>query len=206
MQLAQRNAGTLHRVLSIQTVGVLFFGLDGRVHDANAASERMTGYAVRELRSGSHWNALTPPEFWDVTAQAASELAQRGGTVPHEKQLIRKDGSRLSRHSGVAGLAAGAGPGHRRAQADDQGRQDRRRGDRYATGGRSDRMGSQRGPGPIRGNSLNPGAEPVGADSSAPALSTTSSSSITGTCWNGLRRPNSSRLSSPASRSKPRTR
>ena len=91
----RRSEERLHRALSIQTVGVLFFGLDGRVYDANAAFERMTGYAVGELRSGSHWKALTPPEFWDVTAKAASELAQRGATAPYEKQLLRKNGSRF---------------------------------------------------------------------------------------------------------------
>jgi PAS domain S-box-containing protein len=37
---------------------------------------------------------LTPPEFADVTARAADELAERGETAPYEKQMIRKDGTR----------------------------------------------------------------------------------------------------------------
>ena len=85
----------LRRALSIQTVGVLFFGLDGSILDANATFERMTGYRVQELRSGVHWATLTPPEFMDATARAAAELAERGETAPYEKQFIRKDGSRF---------------------------------------------------------------------------------------------------------------
>ena len=36
----------LRKALSIETVGVLFFNLDGRMVDANSTFERMVGYAV----------------------------------------------------------------------------------------------------------------------------------------------------------------
>lgn len=91
----RRGEERVRQVLALKTVGVLFFRLDGRMLDANATFECMTGYAVEELRSAAHWRSLTPPEFWDATAQAASELAQRGETAPYEKQFIRKDGSRF---------------------------------------------------------------------------------------------------------------
>jgi signal transduction histidine kinase len=42
----------------------------------------------------THWEALTSPEFVEVTARQAAELAARGETAPYEKQMIRKDGSR----------------------------------------------------------------------------------------------------------------
>ena len=44
----------LRRAISIETVGVLFFRLDGRILDANAAFERMSGYTVHELRTTTH--------------------------------------------------------------------------------------------------------------------------------------------------------
>ncbi|MFL5384752.1 MAG: PAS domain S-box protein [Longimicrobiaceae bacterium] len=84
----------LRRAISIETVGVLFFRLDGRILDANAAFERMSGYTVRELRTTTLWETLTPPEFMEVAARAAAELAERGETAPYEKQLLRRDGSR----------------------------------------------------------------------------------------------------------------
>jgi two-component system sensor kinase FixL len=82
------------RAVGIGTVGVLFFGLDGRMTDANAAFERMSGYSRGELVAIEDWEALTPPEFMEATARAAAELAERGETAPYEKEHIRKDGSR----------------------------------------------------------------------------------------------------------------
>ncbi|UXI70526.1 response regulator [Tahibacter amnicola] len=84
----------LRRAISVPRVGVLFFRLDGSIHDANEAFQRMCGYTVAELRTTAHWDVLTAPEFMDATIERASELAQRGETAPYEKQMIRKDGSR----------------------------------------------------------------------------------------------------------------
>lgn len=89
-----RSEARVRRALSIETVGVIFFTLDGRITDANAAFERMSGYTRDELRARTRWEALTPPEFLDVTRAAASELEARGETSPYEKQLLRKDGTR----------------------------------------------------------------------------------------------------------------
>jgi PAS domain S-box-containing protein len=83
----------LRKALSIETVGVLFFNLGGQMHDANRALERMSGYSSDQLRSMS-WQSLTPPEFADLTARAAAEIASTGETPPYEKQWIRPDGSR----------------------------------------------------------------------------------------------------------------
>ena len=82
------------RAMGIGTVGVLFFRLDGRITDANAAFERMSSYARDELLALKGWEVLTPPEFMGATARAAAELAERGKTAPYEKQMVRKDGSR----------------------------------------------------------------------------------------------------------------
>ena len=101
----------LRRALSIETVGVLFFTLDGRMTDANQAFERMSGYSRAELRGTVHWRELTAPEFLEVTAHAAAELAERGETAPYEKQMIRKDGSRwwgLFAPKRIAGTGAAA--------------------------------------------------------------------------------------------------
>jgi PAS domain S-box-containing protein len=84
----------LQKAFSIETVGVLFFGLNGRMTEANEAFVRMSGYTRDELLNTVHWEVFTPPEFMDVTLRAARELATRGETAPYEKQLIRKDGSR----------------------------------------------------------------------------------------------------------------
>ncbi len=83
----------LRRAMSIGTVGVLFFNLDGRMTHANEAFERMSGYSRGELLT-LDWRVLTPPEFMEATALAAGELAALGETAAYEKEHIRKDGSR----------------------------------------------------------------------------------------------------------------
>jgi len=85
----------LRKAISIDTVGVLFFSLDGRMLDANHAFERMTGFGVDELRNGVHWQTLTPPEHLAATQRAAEELGARGESKPYEKELLRKDGTRF---------------------------------------------------------------------------------------------------------------
>lgn len=83
------------RAMSIATVGVLFFRLDGRLLDANAAFCRISGHSVEALRALPDWMALTPPEFRAVTARTAEALAERGDAAPYEKQMLRADGSRF---------------------------------------------------------------------------------------------------------------
>ena len=85
----------LNRVVSIETVGVLFFDLCGRIIDANPAFERMSGYSRDELLRLPGWQALTPDEFREVTERRAAELADSGNTPPYEKQIVRKDGTRM---------------------------------------------------------------------------------------------------------------
>jgi PAS domain S-box-containing protein len=93
-QVIQESEALLQKAFSIETVGVLFFSLDGRMTGANETFLQMSGYSRDELFNTVHWDVLTPPEFIDVTARAAEELAVHGETAPYEKQMIRKDGSR----------------------------------------------------------------------------------------------------------------
>jgi PAS domain S-box-containing protein len=93
-QIIQESEALLQKAFSTETVGVLFFSLDGRMTGANETFVRMIGYSRDELLNTVHWDVLTPPEFIDVTAHATEELAIRGETAPYEKQMIRKDGLR----------------------------------------------------------------------------------------------------------------
>jgi PAS domain S-box-containing protein len=90
----RESEAQLQKAFSAETVGVLFFSLDGGIQDANETFTGMSGYTQDELQNAVHWETLTPPEFRDVTVQAAAELAEKGETAPYEKQLFRKGGSR----------------------------------------------------------------------------------------------------------------
>ena len=108
----REHKALIDATLSIRTVGVLYFDLDGTVRDVNQAFERMTGYSCQELRTLAHWKDLTPPEFWDITERALGDLAEAGETAPYTKQMIRKDGSRWWGMFAPARIG-GAGPGAR---------------------------------------------------------------------------------------------
>ncbi|RTQ52255.1 PAS domain S-box protein [Hymenobacter gummosus] len=85
----------LQQALSIETVGVIFFDLQGRIHDANAAFLRMSGFSHEDFLEGRvRWDEVTPPEFMEVTLRSQHELLTRGQNTPYEKQYIRPDGSR----------------------------------------------------------------------------------------------------------------
>ena len=84
----------LHKAVSGETVGVLFFNLKGGITDANETFSRMSGYTREELRHSVHWKMLTAPEFVEASIREAECLATTGEAQPYEKIMIRKDGSR----------------------------------------------------------------------------------------------------------------
>ncbi len=85
----------LQKALSIQTVGVIFFDLEGVIHEANEAFQQMSGYFQEDFRNGGvRWDQLTPSEFMEVTFQSREELFSKGQNTPYEKQYICPDGSR----------------------------------------------------------------------------------------------------------------
>ncbi|MGV3558778.1 PAS domain-containing sensor histidine kinase [Larkinella arboricola] len=85
----------LQRALSIHTVGVIYFDLEGNIHDTNEAFERMSGYSHQALVSGQvGWDQLIPEEFMAVSLNSQQEYRIKGENTPYEKQFIRPDGSR----------------------------------------------------------------------------------------------------------------
>jgi PAS domain S-box-containing protein len=77
-------------------IGVVFGDLAGHFTDANDAFLRMLDYSRSELKAGKlRSEVLTPPEWRDRDAQAMLELRRTGSVTPFQKELLRKDGSRL---------------------------------------------------------------------------------------------------------------
>jgi PAS domain S-box-containing protein len=79
--------------LDIETVGVLFWGPDFRLTQANPSFLGTTGFS-REEAIGLSWQELTPPEFHPASLRAVAQIETTGRAVPYEKQYYRKDGSR----------------------------------------------------------------------------------------------------------------
>jgi two-component system CheB/CheR fusion protein len=85
----------LRKVLSIGTVGVLFFDENGTIVDANNTFLEQVGYSRAELEAGElSWRRLTPPEWIEDSEEQLEILAATGLIGPYEKQYYRKDGSR----------------------------------------------------------------------------------------------------------------
>jgi PAS domain S-box-containing protein len=91
----RRSEERFRRIAEIETVGVIFFTLDGRITDANGAFLGMAGHSREALAAGRlRWDALTPPEWMPQTLRAMDSLKTEGHGEPFEKECLRPDGSR----------------------------------------------------------------------------------------------------------------
>ena len=67
-----------------------------RIPEANDAFLNLVGYSREDLRAGRlYWPDLTPPEYAALDELAHEEGLRYGACTPFEKELIRKDGSRI---------------------------------------------------------------------------------------------------------------
>jgi PAS domain S-box-containing protein len=93
-QLRESEA-RLRKALDIDTVGVMFFNVDGQITDANKAFLRLSGYTREDLQNGRlRWEGLPAPEYMDRSREALDEFKRSGKTGTYEKQYLRKDGTR----------------------------------------------------------------------------------------------------------------
>jgi PAS domain S-box-containing protein len=86
------NEERLRRIVDSEMVGILFWGRDGRVLDANDEFLRMFGYSREDIAKGLNWTDITPPGWDEVDARAMAELVERGKCAPFEKEYRHKDG------------------------------------------------------------------------------------------------------------------
>jgi PAS domain S-box-containing protein len=93
--LAEREA-RIRRLVEANIIGIFISGLKGRILEANDAFLRVVGYDRDDLVSGRiRWADLTPPEWRERNKRALAELSSNATAQPYEKELFRKDGSRV---------------------------------------------------------------------------------------------------------------
>jgi PAS domain S-box-containing protein len=83
------------RALAIETVGVIFFTVDGEITGANDAFLELAGVTREDLDAGRvRRDELTAPEFMPQSRRAIEEFKRTGRITPYEKQYVRPDGTR----------------------------------------------------------------------------------------------------------------
>jgi PAS domain S-box-containing protein len=86
-------------------VGIVLSDTTGNIHEANDAFLAMVGYTRDDLRAGPiHGSVLNTPEGSAGQDAARRQLAAQGAARPWEKELFRKDGSRVPILIGVTML------------------------------------------------------------------------------------------------------
>ncbi|NWG12165.1 MAG: sigma 54-interacting transcriptional regulator [Acidobacteria bacterium] len=78
------------------TIAGIVSGEFDRIPEANDAFLNLLGYDREDLLAGRmHWHDLTPAEYAALDDLAHEEGLRFGACSPYEKELIRKDGSRV---------------------------------------------------------------------------------------------------------------
>ena len=92
----RRSRGHLQPLPKNSTIAGIVSGEFDRIPEANDAFLELLGYSREDLQSGAlHWPDLTPPEYVALDELAHEEGLRFGACTPFEKELIRKDGSRI---------------------------------------------------------------------------------------------------------------
>jgi PAS domain S-box-containing protein len=88
--------GRIRRLFDANIIGIFTWNLAGEITDANEAFLHMVQYSREDLISGRvHQAELTPPEWRDRNERAVAEVKATGTVQPHEREYLRKDGSRV---------------------------------------------------------------------------------------------------------------
>ena len=92
----RRSRARIRPIPAESTIAGIVSGEFDRVPEANDAFLELVGYGRDDLASGRlSWPDLTPPEFCALDELAHEEGLRFGACTPYEKELIRKDGTRV---------------------------------------------------------------------------------------------------------------
>jgi two-component system CheB/CheR fusion protein len=85
----------LRKALAVETVGVIYFDLDGRFSDANDAFARLCGFPHEEFKNGRPvWRTIVAEQSAPDFELLFTELRQTGRAAPQQLNFVRPDGTR----------------------------------------------------------------------------------------------------------------
>jgi len=92
----RRNRARTRPIPAESTIAGIVSGEFDRIPEANDAFLDLVGYSRQDLTAGRlHWPDLTPLEYAALDELAHEEGLRFGACTPYEKELIRKDGTRV---------------------------------------------------------------------------------------------------------------
>ncbi len=92
----RRNRARLRPPPAESRIAGIVSGEFDRIPEANDAFLELVGYGREDLQAGRlRWPDLTPPEYLPLDELAHEEGLRFGACTPFEKELIRKDGTRI---------------------------------------------------------------------------------------------------------------
>jgi two-component system, cell cycle sensor histidine kinase and response regulator CckA len=95
-QEARVSEERFRRVFASNMIGLMLFRGSGEVMEANDAILQILGYTAADVEAGLlDWRKSTVPGFESADERALAELTRDGVCSPYEKELFRKDGSRV---------------------------------------------------------------------------------------------------------------
>src|ERR1019366_3646341 len=98
------------RLFDSNPIGISVADLTGRILEANDGYLAMIGYTREALLSGVvRWDDRTPAEYREKDQIAVEQLQKTGIAQPYEKEMLRKDGTRVPLLIGIAMLEASEG-------------------------------------------------------------------------------------------------
>ncbi|GJD22003.1 two-component hybrid sensor and regulator [Rivularia sp. IAM M-261] len=90
------NEQKLQSFFESNIIGILFGDIYGNVSLANDEFLRMIDYEREDLKALKiRWVDITPPEYIDLETERIAEAKKYGICKPYEKELIRKNGTRI---------------------------------------------------------------------------------------------------------------
>jgi formate hydrogenlyase transcriptional activator len=92
----RRSRARIRPLPAESTISGIVFGVFDQIPEANDAFLDLVGYTREDLQASRlHWPDLTPPEYVGLDELAHEEGLRFGACTPFEKELIRKDGTRV---------------------------------------------------------------------------------------------------------------
>jgi PAS domain S-box-containing protein len=92
----QQQQNRLQMLIDTAPIGIGIGTADGNVKVMNDTMLHMHGYTREEFEEqGMNWRDFIPPEFSEQTKQAMAQVEHQGFIPPAEKELLRRDGTRL---------------------------------------------------------------------------------------------------------------